>query len=245
MAVRGCGRCCACSGRAWPIRASASRLWSSTMAWKWSWPSGLTRGELLRAAIAGDGVTGPPEPRVLLDVDVDQVAGARPLIAAHLAAPLRGRARRAVANEDRVHRGVRDPGRAGDQSRPPARATALLADPQLEIGCRPGRRTPRPARAIQRPTTRHSLLLAGRQPATLPATRSRRRDRAGRGRGPLAHPVLDDQAHQLDPARRSEPAPKVPTHPGPPSLWILSQDPQPQKRPRRPSAAHNPPGHLN
>ena len=215
------------------------------MAWKWSWPSGLTRGELLRAAIAGDGVTGPPEPRVLLDVDVDQVAGARPLIAAHLAAPLRGRARRAVANEDRVHRGVRDPGRAGDQSRPPARATALPADPQLEIGCPSW-----PANAAagsSDPAPNDHTLAPPRRPTTSDTSsdaQSPARPSGPRPR-PSRSPVLDDQAHQLDPARRSEPAPKVPTHPGPPSLWILSQDPQPQKRPRRPSAAHNPPGHLN
>src|SRR3954467_3196552 len=50
--------------------------------------------------------------------------------------------------------------------------------------------------------------------------RRRRRDREG-GRGrPLAPTVIAHQANELDPPSRSELAPKVLTHPGPPSLWI-------------------------
>src|SRR3954468_13648442 len=78
----------------------------------------------------------------------------------------------------------------------------------------------RPAGAIQRPCPRPPLARPGPTLAPRPVMRRRRRDREG-GRGrPLAPTVIAHQAQELDPPRRSELAPKVLTHPGPPSLWI-------------------------
>src|SRR6185295_1469257 len=78
----------------------------------------------------------------------------------------------------------------------------------------------RPAAAIQRPRAARALASAGVALANRPVMGRRRRDREG-GRGrPLGQPVLAHQANQLDAPGRSELAPKVLTHPGPPSLWI-------------------------
>src|SRR4051794_12568916 len=83
--------------------------------------------------VAGDGVTGAREPRVALDVHVQQVARARPLIAADLT-PRRPRGTRAsVASQDRADRRVRDPRLSDEQPWPPARSLACLADTALHV----------------------------------------------------------------------------------------------------------------
>ena len=57
----------------------------------------------LVAAIAGDRVTGPPEARIALDVHVQQIAGARPLVADELLARRSRCPRAAMATQDRVN----------------------------------------------------------------------------------------------------------------------------------------------
>ncbi len=92
------------------------------------------RCSALAAAIAGDRVPRTPEARIALDVHVQQIARARPLVAPEL---LAWRAAASASSrgglQDRVHRRVRDVGLAGDQPRPPARAFARGAAPRVSI----------------------------------------------------------------------------------------------------------------
>jgi hypothetical protein len=195
--------------------------------------------------VAGDRVSGAREARVALDVHVQQVARARPLVATERRPRRLGAARQAVAAQHRVHGGVRNSDLAGDQPRTPPGPPALLADAPFgdRVGAR--RRPARPAGTVERPPARPAVLLAGLKPAPLPPVRRAARDREGRGRGPLARALLNHQPNQLDPAGRSELAPKVLTHPGPPSLWIIRQTHSLRSGPDVFSAAHDLPGLLN
>jgi hypothetical protein len=82
------------------------------------------------------------------------------------------------------------------------------------------------ARAIQRPDTRHALPHRGIALAHRPVVRRGRRHGEGGGRLPLRQTVLSHQPNQLDPPSRSELAPNVLTHPGPPVFVDPWQDPQ-------------------
>jgi hypothetical protein len=103
------------------------------------------------AAVAGDGVPGAPEARVALDIHVQQITRARPLVAHERRARTARRARAAVPLENRVHRRMRDPGLAGDQPWPPARALARGHYLLLNARRRAPRRTMWTARAIRGP----------------------------------------------------------------------------------------------
>src|SRR4051794_22377000 len=155
-----------------------------------------------------------------LDVHVQQITGARPLLAHHRRALAPRRARAAVTLEDRADRRIRHARLVDQQPRAPAGAPARLADALLDLGRGAPRRVMRPAGAVQRPRPARALGAGCLALARRPVVRRRRRDREG-GRGrPLKQSVLTHQANQRDAASRSELAHKVLTHPGPPSRWI-------------------------
>jgi hypothetical protein len=154
-------------------------------------------------AIAGDRVTGPGEPRIALDVHVQQIARARPLVATDRARRGPRPPRTAVADQDRVDGRVRDPGLAGDQPRSPAGALARLADPPLGLGIGAPRRAARTTRAIQRPSSRRPLLGRRLALAHRPPVSGGRRDREAGGRLPLGR-SFTDQPDPLAAPSRSE-----------------------------------------
>src|SRR5215210_1721210 len=97
-----------------------------------------------RVTIAGDGVSGPAETNEALAVDVEQIARTGPLVAARLLAWLPRNAGDPLAPKRPPDGGMRVPGLAGDQSRPPTRAASRRADPLLLSGRQQPRRTTRP-----------------------------------------------------------------------------------------------------
>src|SRR3954452_7718506 len=198
----------------------------------------------LGAPVAGDGVPGAAEARVALDVHVQEITRTWPFVANDLLAPGPRRARATVALEDRADRRVRDAGLGDQQPRAPARPLTRLADVLLDFDRRLARTAVRTAGAIQRPGPAGHLLRGGLPPALLPPPGGAGRDREG-GRGrPLGQPFIKLKPRYLSPTRRSEPAPKVLTHPGPPLVWILRKTHSLRTGPDVFSAAHNLPGHV-
>src|ERR1700722_3661217 len=111
-------------------------------------------------------------------------------------------------------------GLSRDQSWPPTGATTLFTDTQLDIDRRAVRRTMRATGAIERPTAVQALLFSRAEKPVLPMMCGSGRDREGRRSSSLRAPILNDQPNQLHPTSRSELAPNVLTHPGPPLTWI-------------------------
>ena len=136
-------------------------------------------------AIAGDGVAGAGEADEALAVDVQQIAGTGPLVAAAACsrACLGGRempARLQCSPDGRM----RMTGLAGDQPRPPARATPCRADPLAARRRQQPRAAVRPRGAILEAGKRSPLLVRGLRPAPPPLARGRRRDAAASRRLP-------------------------------------------------------------
>ena len=206
------------------------------------------RGGLLDVglgAIAGDRVPGASEARVALDVHVQQVTRARPLIATHLPARRTRRPRAAVATQNGVHGRVRHPRLPGEQPWPPPGALPRLTDPPLGLGIGAPRRPARPAGRIERPRPRSPLLGRGLALADRPPMRRGRRHGEGGGRRPLRPALLTDQPDQLATASRSELRISVNAHPGPPLEWISRKTHTLRSGPDVPLPAHNLPGHVN
>ena len=176
---------------------------------------------------------GAPKARVALDVHMQQIAGARPLVATERRRWAPCGARQAVAARIAWTVECATPVCAGDQPRTPTRAHALRADARLELGIGAPRRAMRAAGAIQRPSSRR------RAPRRWPHARAPHQRCAVAGateRQAAAclsvEPSLD-QPDQLAAPSRSELGVSVHAHPGPPRLWSPSQDPQPQDGPGR------------
>src|SRR6266508_53824 len=150
-------------------------------------PLGVRRLAPARGAVSGDRVTGPLEAGVAADVDVQQVAGARPLVAVGRL-PWRARGPGdAGPLEHLPDRRVREACDARDQPRPPARLPPASADPLLQLGRELARAAARSARAIKQTRKARARLLARPAPAMPPAVRGRRRDTEGRRGGLHAH----------------------------------------------------------
>ena len=109
--------------------------------------------------IAGDRMAWPAEPRVALDVHVQQISRARPLVAHERRLRRSWGARAAVTAQDRVNGRMRHPCLARDQPRPPACALARLTHQGLYLRRAATRRAVRPAAAIQCPGARLPLGL--------------------------------------------------------------------------------------
>ena len=129
---------------------------------------------------------------------------------------------------------MRDPGLAGDQPRPPARALARRADPRARArpACARGERCGRLERSSAHAP---DAALARRWPPTSAASTDARcpaRDREAGCRLPLRPSHHQHQTNQLAATSRSEP--RVSVRPSGPSCLVWSwQDPQPQERPGR------------
>src|SRR5437899_1346061 len=121
------------------------------------------------SAVAGDRVPRLGEAGERRPVDVQEVPGTGPLVAARRLAPLRLRPRAATAPE-RLPDGrvwVAEPG--GDRARPVPGAAPLGADSRLLLGAQHPGRALGPARAIDETGERPPLLLACRPPAARPS----------------------------------------------------------------------------
>ena len=164
--------------------------------------------------VAGDRVPGPQEASEALAVHVQQIAGAGPLVQARPLPRLPRRTRDPRPPERPPDGRVRVPGLAGDEPRPPARATPGRADPLL---LRP-RQKPRAALgsrgAILEADERLLLLGRGLRPAPPPLAGGRRRDAAASGRLPAPAPGLD-VGDERPPTGESETSVTVKPHPGP------------------------------
>ena len=165
-------------------------------------------------AVAGDGVAGPGEADEAFAVDVQQIAGAGPLVAAWLLARLPRRPRDPGPLERPPDGRVRMPGLAGDQPWPPAGAAPRRADPLLLDGRQQPRAAVRPRRAILETGQRPTLLERRLRPAPPPLTRRRRRDAAASRRLTTRTARLDI-SDQRAAASKSETSVTVKPHPGP------------------------------
>ena len=177
---------------------------------------------VLARAVAGDAVAGPLEARVLAGVHVQQITGARPLVAV---GRLPGRLRWPRDPGPAQHlpdRRVAEAGRARDQARPPACLAATLADRLGELGRELPGRAMRPARAIKQTRQARPRLRAAVEPAMPPTVRRRRRDAEG-GRGRLQrHPTRRSR----DTARSRPASPSFALgeiHPSPPSSAVFGE----------------------
>src|SRR5437870_5335895 len=99
-------------------------------------------------AVTGDGVAGPAETDEALAVDVEQIAGAGPLVAAGLLARLSRNAGDPGAAKRSPNGRMRMPSLARDQPRPPTSAASGGADPLLLNGRQQPRAAARPRGAI-------------------------------------------------------------------------------------------------
>ena len=155
-------------------------------------------------AVAGDGVPGLGELAELLDVHVQQVARARPLVADDRRALRRRPARAAAAPEHLMDGRMRpgDLGLVGEPARAPAGAFPQLADPCGLVDRHLGRRAPRPAGALGQAGPRRALSRGGLTPATHPLPDRRLRDvRPGRGPGERLA-FLGDTTHDFPASQR-------------------------------------------
>src|SRR5215204_3978860 len=163
-------------------------------------------------AIAGDGVAGTTEACEAFAVDVQQVAGARPLVQAWPLARLPRRSRDPSTAERPPDRRMPMTGLAGDQPWPPAGAAPGRTDPLLLSGRQQPRRAVRPRRPILETNKRSALLECRLRPAPPPLARGRRRDAAASRRTTKRTTALD-VSNQRPTAGKSEPGITVKRHP--------------------------------
>src|SRR6266511_6149166 len=123
------------------------------------------------------------EADVFACVHVQQVAGARPLVAVRRLPRRTGRPRKPGPFEHLPDGGMCEAGSERDQARSPAGVAPASADPLSELRRELTRRAMRPARAIEQTPKRCTRFLTRLQPAVRPTVRSRRRPAEGvRGR---------------------------------------------------------------
>jgi hypothetical protein len=163
-------------------------------------------------AHTGGSVTRPQEPRVALGVHVQQIARARPLIAAGRIPRRPHSSRKAVPAKHLPHRGMRIADLARDQPRPPPSPPPGRADPRLGCTRKQGGTAMRPTRPVSQTGERASLGLARLPPPPPPPMR--RRDRHARpcSRLPQRRAPLH-RLHQRPTSSRSELRVTVHIHP--------------------------------
>jgi hypothetical protein len=199
----------------------------------------VTVAAVLARTVAGDPVAGPLEAGVLACVHVQQVAGARPLVAAGRLPLDSRRPRKPRPSEHLPDGGMGEAGRAGDQPRPPAGLAAAGTDPLGELGRQLLGRTAWPARTIEQARQRRPCFLVSFLPAVPPAMRRRRRD-AEAGRGLLQRHSLGDGGNERETASESELRVTVQRHPGSSFEYRSLARPTASKEGRiEPSAVHN------
>src|SRR6478735_48409 len=169
-------------------------------------PAGLLLGAGL-VANPGHPVTGALKAPVALGVDVQEISGARPLVANHPFPSWPGRPGDPVADQGAVNGRVRMAGDAGDQPRAPASVAADLTDPLLLGSREHAGAVVWAAGAIPQPLSRAE--------AVPPLVGCRRCD--GEGPGGASHRrSRGDRLTELVAGRRSELGPRVNVHPGSP-----------------------------
>src|SRR5712692_7301632 len=164
--------------------------------------------------ITGNGMTRRAEPDEPLRVDVEQVAGTGPLVAARQLARRLRRPRDPRTFERPPDGRMRVAGLAGDQPRPPAAAPPGATDPVPLLRGQKPRAVTRPRRAILEAAERSAPLDRGLRPTMPPLTRGSRRNAATSRRFPTRAAALNIR-DQCTTTSKSETSVTVKRHPGP------------------------------
>jgi hypothetical protein len=153
-------------------------------------------------AVTGQRVAGRLELPEALDVHVQQLAGARPLVANDRRPGAGLGPRAASAAQHPMHRRVRPTDLDGQASRAPPGPAAQLADPPLLVGRHPRRARLRATRALGQARQRRALLGQRGPPAAHPLPHRGLRDVRPGGRLGERLALLDDTTHDLPAPQR-------------------------------------------